>query len=85
MPTYEYECTACSHRFEQFQSMSESPLKECPECGGALRRLIGAGGGIIMRGGASQSGGKTCSLENTSTTCCGRQERCDKPPCRNEE
>ena len=50
MPTYEYECRKCSHTFEQFQSMSEEPLKICPKCGGKVRRLIGGGTGIIFKG-----------------------------------
>ena len=50
MPTYDYECTHCSHTFEHFQSMSDDPLAICPECGGALRRLIGGGSGIIFKG-----------------------------------
>ena len=33
MPTYEYECKTCSHKFEVFQSISEDALKICPECG----------------------------------------------------
>lgn len=32
MPIYEYQCTACGHKLEAFQRMSEEPLKECPEC-----------------------------------------------------
>ncbi len=32
MPTYDYECAACGHRFEEFQSMSAELLKKCPEC-----------------------------------------------------
>ena len=35
MPTYEYECGACGHHFEQFQGINESPVSECPECHGA--------------------------------------------------
>ena len=50
MPTYEYECSSCSHSFEAFQSMSEDPLTSCPECGGPVRRLIGGGTGIIFKG-----------------------------------
>lgn len=50
MPTYEYECNACRHRFERFQSITAEPVKECPECGGEVRRLIGAGAGLIFRG-----------------------------------
>ena len=42
MPTYDYECDACSHKFEMFQKMSDEILKECPECGKEkLRRLFG--------------------------------------------
>ncbi|MDR2601553.1 MAG: zinc ribbon domain-containing protein [Spirochaetaceae bacterium] len=51
MPTYEYECKSCNHRFEIFQRMADEPLKECPECGKELRRLINGGGGIIFKGG----------------------------------
>ena len=34
MPTYEYACRACGHRFETVQSMKDEPLTVCPECGG---------------------------------------------------
>lgn len=50
MPTYEYECTACGHLFELFQSMTAEPVKVCPECNGATRRLLGTGAGIIFKG-----------------------------------
>ena len=49
MPTYEYECTKSGKRFERMQSMSDEPLKTCPECGGPVRRLITAGAGVISR------------------------------------
>jgi putative FmdB family regulatory protein len=51
MPTYEYACSKCGHHFEQFQSMKDEPLKQCPKCGKkALKRLIGHGGGLIFKG-----------------------------------
>lgn len=50
MPTYEYECKTCSHKFEVFQRISEEPVKSCPECGKEVRRLIGGGLGIIFKG-----------------------------------
>jgi putative FmdB family regulatory protein len=51
MPTYDYECDACKHTFEEFQSMSEEPLKKCPVCKKKkLRRLIGTGAAIIFKG-----------------------------------
>lgn len=51
MPTYEYECGNCQHAFEEFQAMSDKPLRKCPKCGKLkLQRLIGAGAGIIFKG-----------------------------------
>lgn len=51
MPTYEYACARCEHRFEQFQSITAAPLRKCPACGQrSLQRLLGTGGGIIFRG-----------------------------------
>ncbi len=51
MPTYDYECTACNHKFELFQMMSAEPKKTCPKCKKKkLRRLIGSGIGIIFKG-----------------------------------
>lgn len=41
MPLYEYECFLCRHRFERIQPVSAEPSRECPECGGAVRRLLG--------------------------------------------
>ncbi len=32
MPIYEYECQACGHRFEEWQKMSDDPIKVCPKC-----------------------------------------------------
>jgi putative FmdB family regulatory protein len=42
MPLYEYQCKKCGHRFERIQMFSDKPLKKCPECGGALEKLISA-------------------------------------------
>ncbi len=51
MPTYDYECDACGHKFELFQSMKDEPEKKCPACKKKkLRRLFGAGAGIIFKG-----------------------------------
>jgi len=51
MPTYEYECGACGHEFELFQSMSEKPKRKCPECGRMkVRRLLGTGAAVIFKG-----------------------------------
>lgn len=51
MPTYEYECGACAHRFEQWQPFSAAALTDCSRCGQPrLQRLFGSGGAIIFKG-----------------------------------
>jgi putative FmdB family regulatory protein len=51
MPTYEYECDACKHTFEEFQSMSAKPIRKCPKCGKLkVKRIIGGGSGVIFKG-----------------------------------
>ena len=40
MPLYEYECSGCRNRFETLQRFSDSPLTQCPTCGGPVHRLI---------------------------------------------
>jgi putative FmdB family regulatory protein len=51
MPTYDYECDVCGHSFELFQSISEEPKKNCPECGKPkLRRLFGTGAAVMFKG-----------------------------------
>ena len=51
MPTYEYECDACGHTFERFQSITAGAVRKCPECGRLkVRCLIGAGSGVIFKG-----------------------------------
>lgn len=50
MPTYEYECLKCGHRFDLFQRMTDPPRKRCPRCRGKVRRLVGSGAGMIFKG-----------------------------------
>jgi putative FmdB family regulatory protein len=51
MPTYDYECDACGHAFELFQSISEAHKRKCPECGKSkLRRLLGTGAAVMFKG-----------------------------------
>ncbi len=80
MPTYEYLCQACSHRFETWQKMIEQPLTTCPECGGHIRRVLFPAG-IVFKGAgfyktdhgngavpaAKDSNGETKKAEDKST------------------
>ncbi|MGH8638790.1 MAG: FmdB family zinc ribbon protein [Burkholderiales bacterium] len=40
MPLYEYQCDACSHRFERIQKFSDPPIETCPSCGGTVKKLL---------------------------------------------
>ena len=40
MPIYEYQCAACGQVVERWQKISDSPLAECPGCGGSLHKII---------------------------------------------
>ncbi|PYR33242.1 MAG: transcriptional regulator [Acidobacteria bacterium] len=40
MPLHEYQCDACSHRFEAIQKFSDPPIAICPKCGSSVRKLI---------------------------------------------
>jgi len=82
MPTYEYECTKSGKRFERMQSMSDEPLKKCPDCGGPVRRVIAAGAGVIFKGKGFYA---TDSAKDTGRfpacgrdrPCCGRDRPCE--------
>jgi len=50
MPTYDYVCDRCGHRFEKFQSITAEPLKRCPRCGNRIRRVIHGGAGLVFKG-----------------------------------
>jgi putative FmdB family regulatory protein len=83
MPTYDYECDACGHRFDLFQSMSDAPLDICPKCGGTVRRLIGTGAAVISKGSGLHVTGHgdrrpSCGRDRP---CCGRDTPCDAKPC----
>ncbi len=85
MPTYEYECGKCGLHFEKFQNMSDAPLKECPECGGAVQRLIGKGAAVIFKGSGFYATDHRSHPTQTSCgrdrPCCGRDTPCDTRDC----
>ena len=84
MPLYEYQCDACSHRFERIQKFSDPPIDTCPTCGGSVRKLISSpaiqfkGSGFYINdyakkpsgdsGKSSGDGGKPASSSGTSST-----------------
>ena len=51
MPTYDYSCAACGHRFERFESINDGAVKACLKCGKKkAKRMLGTGAGLIFKG-----------------------------------
>lgn len=69
MPLYEYRCRACSATFEML--VRANSRVTCPHCGdSSVDKLLSAP--TVLSGQTAQTAGHTC---------CGREERCDAPPC----
>ncbi|WP_114195132.1 FmdB family zinc ribbon protein [Edaphovirga cremea] len=77
MPIYEYACSACNHRLEKLQKLSDAPLTDCPECGQpSLKKLISAAGFQLKGTGwyatdfkpGGQQKDKSSASENSSTS-----------------
>ena len=49
MPTYVYACDSCGTQFERFQSFKDEPLRTCPSCASAVRRVFQPVG-IVFKG-----------------------------------
>jgi putative FmdB family regulatory protein len=85
MPTYEYVCDRCDHRFEKIQSITAASLKRCPRCGSRIRRVIHGGAGLVFKGSGFYStdyrgGGSTRpSKSSAETTPC---EGTNSPACK---
>lgn len=70
MPIYEYRCSNCGSRVEILVRTGD-PAPSCPHCGSLLReKLLSAP--YVMSGRTTRQPGRTC---------CGREERCEAPPC----
>ena len=81
MPTYDYVCDACDHRFEEIQSFSAEPLKICPACGSdKLRRLFGTGAAILFKGsGFYETDYRSDSYKSSAKTESDAGKPADKP------
>ncbi|MDY6794049.1 MAG: zinc ribbon domain-containing protein [Actinomycetota bacterium] len=70
MPIYEFKCGECGAVSEVFLRDGDLSKARCPSCGGEdMEKLLSAF--HTVHGGSNAPG----------TTCCGREERCDRPPC----
>ena len=71
MPIYEYRCAHCGARAEVLVALGSS-ASYCPTCGERLTEKLVSAPNLLRRTGSERAPGGTC---------CGREERCDTPPC----
>jgi putative FmdB family regulatory protein len=50
MPTYDYRCTKCGHRFEVFHSIKDDTVRRCPKCRSKAVRVPAGGAGLLFKG-----------------------------------
>lgn len=95
MPTYDYECQACGHTFEEFQGINDKHLKKCPECKRMkLQRLIGTGGAVLFKGSGfyttdyrsdSYKSDKKAAEAKPKADCSGNPSSCSAPSCGSDD
>jgi len=74
MPIYEYQCDRCGVVFEFIEAVTEAgTARSCSACG--------SGGTTRMLSRDVQARGQGIIADRGGSTCCGREERCDGPPC----
>jgi len=74
MPIYDFRCWECGKVSEIFLRSANDQVVRCPDCGSNnMERLISAS--YMIKMGTSAPG----------TTCCGKTEHCEMPPCSTED
>lgn len=78
MPIYEYRCALCGAVSEFIEGVTEAgELRPCTACGsGETTRMLSRG---------VQARGQGMIADRGGNTCCGREERCERPPCGDKE
>lgn len=80
MPTYDYKCNDCGHRFEEFQSIVADPVEKCPVCDSKVHRVINGGAGLIFKG----TGFYITDYKNAKTGGNGNGKHSDKSEIKSE-
>jgi putative FmdB family regulatory protein len=70
MPIYEFRCLNCGTAFEALVRASQDTVT-CPSCGATLLEKRVSAPALVSTGRRREAG----------HTCCGREERCEQPPC----
>ena len=67
MPTYQYACTECDHRFEAVQAFTDDSLTVCPVCGGQLRKVYGSVGVVFKGSGFYRTDSRAAASTGTAS------------------
>jgi len=76
MPTYGYICSSCNHEFDEFQKITDEPLKTCPKCSKpSLKRQVG-GKDVSFQ---FKGKGFYCTdyKKDSCSDCCCNKESCE--------
>jgi putative FmdB family regulatory protein len=68
MPTYEYACSSCGHRFDVRQSFSDAPITDCLQCGATVRRVLYPAGVIFKGSGWYKTDSRPASHSEPATS-----------------
>src|SRR6058998_538137 len=68
MPIYEYRCKDCGEHLEVVQAFTDDPLTECPNCGGALRKVFGNIGITFKGSGFYKNDSRSAARKSAATT-----------------
>ncbi|OLL75583.1 putative regulatory protein, FmdB family [Pseudonocardia sp. Ae168_Ps1] len=66
VPTYQYACTSCDHRFDAVQAFSDDALTTCPNCGGKLRKVFSSVGIVFKGSGFYRTDSRSGSVSGSS-------------------
>jgi putative FmdB family regulatory protein len=81
MPTYDYTCAACGHRFERFESINDDAVKQCPKCNKKkAKRMLGTGAGLIFKGAGFYTTDSRPKSGGDSGKASGDSEKKSEPP-----
>ncbi len=71
MPIYEYRCRVCGATSEYLIGVGKDENISCKECGSIeMEKILSVAS--FLTGVPERASGRTC---------CGREERCETPPC----
>ena len=71
MPIYEYQCEACGAVSEYLVGREDDERIQCKVCGASAMNRILSPSSFMLHSPRRMPG----------RTCCGREERCETPPC----